>query len=109
MDKTYRYWYYLTNMKAILKYSQKLILKNRYVIHLTIHEVSDSKKYPDGIKYGLICADTKSGRKVLLDNHHPKGPHIHLDDLELPYEFIDEDTLIDDFKKLVLEHLEIKI
>ena len=96
-------------MKAILKYSQKLTIKNGFVVHLTIHEISDLKKYPDGIKYGLVCADTKTGRKVLLDNHHPKGPHIHLEDLELPYEFIDEDTLIDDFKKLVLEHMEIKI
>lgn len=54
-------------MKAILKYSQKLTIKNRFVVHLTIHEISDLKKYPDGIKYGLVCADTKTGRKVLLD------------------------------------------
>jgi len=44
-----------------------------------------------------------------MDNHHPKGPHVHLDERELPYEFSNEDKLIDDFKKLVLEHLEVKI
>ena len=96
-------------MKAVLRYSQKLTLHNRYVIYLTIHEIADSKKYPDGIKYGLICIDTKNDRKVLLDNHHPKGPHIHLNDLEMPYAFIDEETLIEDFKRLVFEHLEINI
>jgi len=44
-----------------------------------------------------------------MDNHHPKGPHIHLDDQELKYEFIDDDRLIEDFVRLVLEHLEVKI
>jgi hypothetical protein len=78
-------------------------------MQLTFHDVKDKKNYPDGIKYGLICYDTKTAKKVLLDNHHPKGPHIHLDDKELPYEFVDEDTLIEDFKRIVYEHLEIKI
>ncbi len=53
--------------------------------------------------------DTKNKKKVLLDNHHPKGPHIHIDNLELPYEFISEEKLIEDFKRLVFDHLEIKI
>jgi len=96
-------------MKAVLKYSSKLTIKNRYVLELTIHEVVDNKKYPDGIKYGLICFDTKTKKRVLLDNHHPKGPHIHIDQSELPYEYENEDKLIEDFKKLVFEHLEIKI
>ncbi len=96
-------------MKAVLKYSNKLTIKNRYVIELMIHEVVDVKKYPDGIKYGLICIDIKTKKKVLLDNHQPKGPHIHIDNTELPYEFVSEDKLIEDFKSLVFEHLEIKI
>lgn len=96
-------------MKAVLKYSNKLTIKNRYVLHLTIHEVNDIKNYPDRIKYGLICIDTKTNKKVLLDNHHPKGPHVHIDEIELPYEFIDEETLIEDFKRMVFDHLEIKI
>lgn len=96
-------------MKATLKYSKKLNIKNRYVIELMIHEITDVKKYPDGIKYGLICFDIKTKKRVLLDNHHPKGPHIHIDNTELPYEFVSEDKLIEDFKSLVFEHLEIKI
>lgn len=96
-------------MKAVLRYSNKLTIKNRYVIQFVIHEVTDKKNYPDGIKYGLICIDTKTNKKILLDNHHPKGPHIHIDKIELPYEFIDEETLIEDFKRMVFDHLEIKI
>lgn len=44
-----------------------------------------------------------------MDNHHPKGPHIHLDNIEIPYEFISLDKLVDDFRKLILEHLGVQI
>ncbi len=40
-----------------------------------------------------------------MDNHHPKGPHIHIDDLELPYEFTDLDQLVADFRRLIAEHI----
>lgn len=45
-------------------------------------QVGRTDKYPDGLKWGLICIDRVTGKKVLLDNHHPKGPHLHLDDKE---------------------------
>lgn len=61
------------------------------------------------MKYGLTCVDTVSGRRVLMDNHHPKGPHIHLDELELSYSFRDVPTLISDFKRIVYEHMEVKL
>ncbi len=79
------------------------------VIEITVHQVQRSANYKDGLKWGLICVDRVSGKKVLMDNHHPKGPHIHIDNTELPYEFMSEDKLIEDFKSLVFEHLEIKI
>ncbi len=44
-----------------------------------------------------------------MDNHHPKGPHIHIDDEELPYEFVSEDQLISDFKEIVLRRMDIKL
>jgi hypothetical protein len=44
-----------------------------------------------------------------MDNHHPKEPHIHIDDLEMPYEFLDLDQLIDDFRSLVSEHMGVQI
>jgi hypothetical protein len=96
-------------MKARLILWQKARLQNRYVLEMEIHEVGKSPKYIDGVRYSLILIDVSNGRRVLMDNHHPKGPHVHLDDRELPYAFTNEDKLIEDFKKLVMEHLEVKI
>ena len=96
-------------MKATLLYWHKALLQERFVVELSIHEVGKSKRYPDGIKYGLICLDSKTDKKVLFDNHHPKGPHIHIDDEEIEYDFKNEDSLVEDFKRLVLEHLGVKL
>lgn len=79
------------------------------MVELEIHEIGDRVKYPDGVKFGLICVDLETDKRVLIDNHHPKGPHIHLDSKELPYEFKDVPSLMEDFKRIVLEHLEVKL
>jgi hypothetical protein len=96
-------------MKARLILWHKAGLQSRYILEMKIYEVAKSPKYVDGVRYSLILIDTSSGRRVLMDNHHPKGPHAHLDDRELPYAFTNEEKLIEDFKKLVMEHLEVKI
>ncbi len=96
-------------MKAILRFHEKYRFNDRYLIEVSLYEVSDSKRYPYGVKYGLICVDTKNGRRVLMDNHHPKGDHVHLDENELPYDFQSVEKLNDDFKKFVLEHLGVKL
>jgi hypothetical protein len=44
-----------------------------------------------------------------MDNHHPKGPHIHINDDELPYEFKDLDQLVADFRQLINEHMGVQI
>jgi hypothetical protein len=75
---------------------------------MSLHEVSDIKRYPRGVKYGLICIDSKTGRKE-LDNHHPKADHVHLDENEISYEFTTPEALVIDFKKLVLEHFGVKL
>lgn len=41
-------------------------------MELSIHEVGHSARYPDGVKYGLLMVDLQTGKKVLMDNHHPK-------------------------------------
>jgi hypothetical protein len=71
---------------------------------LVIHEIIDDKRYPNKIKYSLIFIDKKNGRKVLIDNHHPKGHHLHLDDVQVNYIYKNDETLIEDFKKIVFEH-----
>ena len=78
-------------------------------MEMTINEVGHSSRYPDGIKYGLLFVDLKTGRRVLMDNHHPKGHHIHLDDKEQTYEYRNDDKLIEDFKRFVLDHMGVAI
>lgn len=109
MVEFYLYGLYNTHMKAHLRYYLKNKIRGRFILELSIHEVGKSKSYPDGIKYGLICVDLKSKRKVLMDNHHPKGPHIHINELELDYEYVNDETLIEDFKKIVLKELGVKL
>ena len=96
-------------MKAILRHHEKFHFKNRYVLEMTIHEVHDKTHYPQGIRYGLICVDLVSGRKVLMDNHHPKKDHVHLDEKEFSYEFRSIDELVEDFRAYVRQHLGVSI
>jgi hypothetical protein len=96
-------------MKAVLIYHQKERFQDRYLMEMTIHDVGRTNRYPDGIKYGLLLLDLKTGRRVLMDNHHPKGPHVHLDEEEFSYEYKTDDQLIEDFKAFVLEHIGVAI
>lgn len=96
-------------MKAKLVYWHKARIHERYILEMEIYQVGKSARYSEGVKYGLIFTDPNTGKQLLMDNHYPKGPHIHLNDQELPYDFIDEDKLIKDFKELVLINMEVKI
>jgi hypothetical protein len=96
-------------MQAVLVRHEKFTVRRRYVVEVTVHEVSRTPRYRDGLKWGLICVDRVTGKRVLMDNHHPKGPHIHVDDDELPYEFTNLDQLVHDFRRLVTEHLGVQI
>ncbi|MFH1727313.1 MAG: DUF6516 family protein [Pseudomonadota bacterium] len=90
-------------------YKHKAELKSRYIIELVLHDVGKSKKYPDGLKYSLICFDKKTKMKILMDNHHPKGHHIHIGKNEIRYNFKNSDKLFNDFKIIVFENLGVKI
>ncbi len=96
-------------MKATRIFHHKALLHGDFVLELAINQVDDSIRYPDGIKYSLVCVHTKTGRRVLFDNHHPKGPHLHLDAFEVDYLFVDVPTLMADFKRMVSEHLGVKL
>lgn len=98
-----------TYMKANLVRHEKFIVRRRYVVEISVHQVAKSDRYSDGLKWGLICVDQVTGRRVLMDNHHPKGPHIHVDKDELPYDFRGLDQLVTDFRRLVNEHLGVQI
>jgi len=96
-------------MKASLRYYVKHKIQGRYIVELSIYEVGKSSQYVDGIKYGLICKDLKTGDFVLLDNHYPKGHHLHINNEEFAYEYVNDEKLIEDFDKLVLRHLGVKL
>ena len=96
-------------MKAILVRHEKFIVRKRFTIEISVHQVPRSVKYKDGLKWGLICVDRETGKKVLMDNHHPKGPHIHINDQELPYDFRGLDQLVRDFRQLITEHMGVQI
>jgi hypothetical protein len=96
-------------MKAVLVRHEKFIVRRRYIVEIAVHQVPRSGSYKDGLKWGLICVDQITGRRVLMDNHHPKGPHIHIDDIELIYDFRGLDQLVTDFRQLITEHLGVKI
>ena len=44
-----------------------------------------------------------------MDNHHPKNDHININETEISYEFKTVEKLIEDFKRLVFEHLGVSI
>lgn len=96
-------------MKAVLIRHEKFIVRRRYVVEISVHQVSRSDRYQDGLKWSLICVDRVGGKRVLMDNHHPKGAHLHIDHDEVPYKFKGLDQLVDDFRRLVTEHMGVQI
>ncbi|MBI3535219.1 MAG: hypothetical protein HY072_07015 [Deltaproteobacteria bacterium] len=88
-------------MKATSVFHEKHILNNRAtgnvaIAELKIWKVIRSKDYPLGRKYPLfLVAD---GHILLgIDNHKPKGSHLHLGNRELPYLYRNERSLLADF------------
>ncbi|MCY4524492.1 MAG: hypothetical protein OXB84_07125 [Halobacteriovoraceae bacterium] len=95
--------------KAVLVYELKEIIRRHYVLEQKIYAIGSDKRFPDGIKYRLVLIDSRTGNKVLMDNHHPKGHHVHLGEVQIPYEYKDEIKLIEDFKQFVFQHMGVKL
>ena len=93
-------------MKAKLKFHRKLTLihgttNEAAVAELKVFEVPSAQHYPDGLKFSMFLVLKESGRVLLgFDNHKPKGPHLHLHDREIPYEYDGVDQLVEDFWRL---------
>jgi hypothetical protein len=72
------------------------------VVEIKVWEVNDFVKYPDRIKYSLYCLDLESHEIIVgLDNHYPKGHHLHIDNQEQYYFFEDVHKLVADFYALL--------
>ena len=83
-------------------------IRNRYVLEVKVWRVDD-KRYSLRLKYSLIFLEYKTGKRVLMDNHYPKKPHLHIDDDVFDYDFIDIAALLKDFRNLVLKHFGEKV
>jgi hypothetical protein len=67
------------------------------VIEMVIWQLPmPTKERPHGLKYRLVYA-VDEVRVVGYDNETGKGDHKHLRGRELPYRFVDVDTLVVDF------------
>ncbi len=95
-------------MKAQLIEYFKQEVKGQYILEVKIWRVRD-KRYSNGIKYSLIFLELLSERRILMDNHHPKKPHLHIDEQEFEYHYVNIQTLLDDFKHCVFKHFSEKI
>jgi hypothetical protein len=88
-------------MKATLVHHEKRLISHKStgeigIAELKVWNVPKSKTYRQGLKYSLFLV--VHGEVIIgMDNHHPKGPHLHLGNQELPYELNGIPELIKDF------------
>lgn len=99
------YWYLATNMTSILRLSYEISVQDRYLVGVQIFEVPKTGAYPFGYRYRLFCMDSITGARILMDNHHPKGPHVHVNEREFAYAFVTPEKLVSDFKEIVLQRM----
>ncbi len=78
-------------------------------MELKIYRLHQDDRYHEGIKYSLIFLEIGTKNKILMDNHHPKEPHVHIGEEEIPYSFTNKDALLRDFKRLVFKTFGIKL
>lgn len=69
-----------------------------YAVEIKIYKVPKDEFHPEGFQYSLVLI--KDGKRISgYDNHERKGHHIHREGMEIPYRFIGEWKLIEDFQK----------
>ena len=90
-------------MKAHLQYHRKITVAHTKsletgICELKVWNLKPSSDYPEGIKFSLLLVSRTTGEVLIgIDNHKPKGPHLHHGTKELKYEFIDVERLVEDF------------
>ena len=88
-------------MKATLVLHEKrLVASATAIAELKVWQVPRSRDYPTARKFSLFFI--VDGEVVVgIDNHKPKGPHLHVGGREEPYVFTTVEQLLDDFWALV--------
>jgi hypothetical protein len=70
----------------------------RYLRQIRISTFPTSRDFPQGLRYSLCLVDLGTGEMLLLyDIHRGKPHHRHVRKIEMPYEFVDGSTLLNDF------------
>ena len=86
-------------MKARLLLRHKFTDEEGDLVEMVVWGVPVSHLCLEGVRYRLAFIPKEVGEPVVLyDNHHPKGHHKHLEELEQPYSFSDIDHLLSDFE-----------
>jgi len=81
----------------------KLTDTGGHLTEMVVWQVPAHSRHPEGVRYRLAFIPHGQGRPaVLYDNHHPKGPHKHVEGKQSPYEFSSTRQLISDFKEDVM-------
>ncbi len=94
-------------MPPVILEARDVIGGGRYLQEVRISTFAPSADLPEGVRYSLCLVDLQSGEAVLLyDVHRGKSHHRHLHGKETSYDFVDEETLLDDFFRDVERILE---
>lgn len=92
--------------KAKLVVKDKIEFANGFISELVVWELQHkTPDRPHGYKYRLYYGDSKGNCLVRYDNEAGKGGHKHIGDKELPYQFVDIDTLFSDFERDIKQAL----
>jgi hypothetical protein len=87
-----------------------VIAGGRFLQEARISTFPPSSELPEGIRYSLCLTELASGKEVLLcDVHRGKSHHRQLRGKETPYQYVDEDKLLDDFLRDVVGIVEGKL
>jgi hypothetical protein len=83
-------------MKAILLFKHKIIYEDGAMLQVVVWKVPALiPGSTHDFKYRLYYGDKK--RELGFDNERNKGDHCHIDDIELPYQFVSPEQLMADF------------
>lgn len=86
--------------KAKLVAQDRIEFADGFMAEFVVWELpSKTSDRPHGYKYRLYYGDDKGACLVRYDNETGKGDHKHIGDKELPYTFVDIDTLFSDFEQ----------
>jgi hypothetical protein len=97
-------------MPPVILEARDVLGGGRYLQEVRISTFPPGGELPQGIRYSLCLVELGRGEAVLLyDVHRGKSHHRHLRGKEAVYQFLDEDTLLNDFFRAVALILEGKL